>query len=119
MLKTRVITALILLALFLSALFLFPILGWAALVLVMVMQGTVEWTRLAKLSGKAANVYWWLTLALMLVIVWLDWQQPSRMFHLFIYAMSAILWVIVVPFWLIGGWHVSMLSSRKASCRTW
>ena len=108
MLKTRVITALILLTLFLFALFLLPLLGWAALVMVMVMQGTLEWIRLAKLSGKAANVYWWLTLALVLGMVWLDWLQPGWIviLHLFIYGMSALLWLIVVPFWLIGGWEV-------------
>ena len=55
MLKQRVITAIILLVLFLSALFSLPTPGWVVLVIVMVMQGTSEWVRLAKLSGKAAN----------------------------------------------------------------
>ena len=109
MLKTRVITAIILLALFLAALFLLPALGWAALIVVMVMQGTVEWAHLAKLSGKAANVYWWLTLALMLGLVWFDAYHSSgqqALLHLSIYAVSALLWLIIVPTWLIVGWKV-------------
>ena len=108
MLATRITTALILLILFLCALFYFSSLGWAALVVVMVMQGTLEWMRLAKLSEKAANAYWWLTLVLMLIIAWLDWQQPAWIAipHLFIYGASVMLWLIVVPFWLIGSWQV-------------
>ncbi len=107
MLKTRIVTATILLALFLLALFFLPPLGWAALVIVMVMQGTAEWARLSRLSGKAASVYWWLTLALMLLIVLLDMQYPDqpRLWHLYIYGVSALLWIFVVPAWLISGWQ--------------
>ena len=65
MLRQRVITAIILLALFLSALFFLPAMGWMVLVTVMVMQGTSEWARLAKLPSEVANGYWWLTLAVM------------------------------------------------------
>ena len=108
MLKTRIVTAIILLALFLAALFSLPGLGWAGLVVVMVMQGTAEWARLAKLQGRAASVYWWLTLALMLGIVWFDASHiPSlHVFpHLLVYTVSALLWLIVVPTWLIAGWQ--------------
>ena len=108
MLKTRIVTASILLALFLLALFFLPPLGWAVLVIVMVMQGTAEWARLSHLSGKAANVYWWLTLAVMLLIVWLDMQSPGQpgLWHLLIYGVSALLWIFVVPAWLISGWQM-------------
>ncbi len=90
MLKTRIVTASILLALFLLALFFLPSLGWAELVIVMVMQGTAEWARLSRLSGKAASVYWWLTLAVMLLIVWLDMQHPGQpgLWHLLIYGVG-------------------------------
>ncbi len=107
MLKTRAITAIILLALFLLALFFLPPLGWAVLVIVMVMQGIAEWAHLSRLSRKAANVYWWLTLAVMLLIVGLDMQYPSQpeVWHLLIYGVSALLWIFVVPAWLISGWQ--------------
>ncbi len=109
MLKQRVITALILLALFLSALFFLPTPGWVVLVIVMVMQGTSEWARLAKLSGKAANGYWWLTLAVMIGIAWFDASHTSTyqpMPHLLVYAVSVLLWLVVVPVWLMSGWQV-------------
>lgn len=108
MLKTRIVTAILLLALFLAALFSLPGLGWAGLVIVMVMQGTAEWARLAKLQGRSAIIYWWLTLAVMLGIVWFDATHiPSQQIfsHLLIYAVSALLWVFVVPTWLISGWQ--------------
>ncbi len=44
MLKQRVITAVILLVLFLLALFFLPDAGWAVLVIVMVSQGASEWS---------------------------------------------------------------------------
>ena len=108
MLRTRVTTACILLLLFLAALFLLPVVIWSALIIAVVMQGTLEWIRLAKLPGHATQVYWWLTLALMLAIVWLDWQHPEGKvsWHLLIYGLSALLWLIVVPVWLLAGWRV-------------
>ena len=108
MLKQRVITAVILLVLFLLALFLLPTLGWAALVVIIVMQGSLEWARLSRLSRKTVRAYLWLTLSLMLGIVWFDMQYPGQLksLHMLIYGMSALLWLIMVPLWLIARWHV-------------
>jgi len=104
MLKQRITTAIILLVLFLSALFFLPTSGWALLVIAMVMQGTSEWAHLAKLSGKAVNGYWWLTLAVMIGIVLLDINHTLP--HLPVYAVSVLLWLAVVPAWLLIGWKV-------------
>jgi phosphatidate cytidylyltransferase len=109
MLKSRVITALILLAVFLLSLFALPVAGWVALVILLVLQGTSEWARLANLSGGKANLFWWLTLLLMLGLVWFDAHHSSQqqtLAHLLVYAVSALLWVIIVPTWLIVGWKV-------------
>lgn len=113
MLKQRVITAIILLVLFLLALFALPDAGWAALVVVMVMQGTSEWSKLAKLGGSKATVYWGLTLAMMLGLVWFDaYHTPEQQAlpHVLVYALSAVLWLIVVPAWLMVGWKVEQPS---------
>ena len=72
MLRSRVLTAAILLALFLLALFALPVSGWAALVILMVLQGASEWARLAKLTGTKAKLFWVLTLLMMLGLVWFD-----------------------------------------------
>ncbi|RFC35573.1 MAG: phosphatidate cytidylyltransferase [Candidatus Nitrotoga sp. SPKER] len=108
MLKQRVITAAILLVLFLLALFLLPTLGWAALMIIMVMQASLEWARLAKLSKNTISVYLWLTLVVMLGIVGLDTQYPEQFesLHMLIYGMSALLWLVMVPLWLMARWHM-------------
>lgn len=109
MLKSRVITAFILLALFLTALFVLPVAAWVVLVIMMVLQGAAEWARLAKLPGRAATVYWAVTLLMLLGLVWFDASHTARQqvfLHLSVYAVSALLWLIIVPTWLITGWRV-------------
>lgn len=108
MLKQRVITAIILFALFLAALFGLPTAGWQALILVVMWQGAVEWARLSGLNGRAATAYWALTLALMAGMLWFDNSvAPERqnLLHLTWYAMAVLLWVLVVPAWLMLGWR--------------
>ena len=109
MLKSRIITAVILLAVLLAALFALPPLAWAALVAAMVMLGTVEWSRLSGLSGGQANAYRGLTLLLLLGLLWADAgaSEAQRLYlHLAVYAASALLWLVVVPAWLMAGWKV-------------
>ena len=108
MLKQRIITASILFVLFLAALFGLPTLGWQALVLVVMWQGAVEWARLSGLSGRAATVYWLLTLAMMAGMVWFDDSvalQQQTLLHLMWYILAVLFWVFVVPAWLIAGWR--------------
>ncbi len=109
MFKLRVITAVILAALLLLALFALPVSGWTALVILMVLQGTSEWARLSKLTGRPAQVFWGLTLIMMLGLIWFDAnhtvEQQTHM-HLLVYGVSALLWLLVVPTWLIAGWKV-------------
>jgi len=110
MLKSRVITAIVLLALLLAALFLLPPMAWALLVVVMVMQGTTEWSHLSKLEGRRASLYWWSTLLLMLGLVALDAYAAGTVnfyVHLAIYLVSALLWLVIVPTWLMVGWKVT------------
>jgi len=109
MLKSRVITAAVLLALLLAALFALPPFAWAALIVAMVMQGAAEWSRLSGLSGAKANAYWSLTLLLMLGLLWADAGAAEAQWlylHLAVYAVSALLWLIVVPAWLMAGWKI-------------
>jgi phosphatidate cytidylyltransferase len=108
MLKQRVITASILFVLFLAALFGLPTLGWQVLVLAVVWQGAVEWARLSGLNGRAATVYWLLSLAMMAGMVWFDRNVAIELqtwLHMLWYVPSVLLWVFVVPAWLIAGWR--------------
>src|SRR3989338_9046938 len=109
MLKSRVITAVLLLALLLLALFALPSVAWAMLIVVMVMLGAVEWARLSGLSGRKAILYPGLTLLLMLGLLWADAATGEALqayIHLAVYAVSSLLWLIIVPFWLVAGWKV-------------
>lgn len=106
MLKLRVITALILVLLFLGALFFLPTVAWTVLVVVIVLQGAVEWANLAKLSGLRATLFWLVTLLLMCALAWLGAAEQQAAAHLFVYAVSAFLWLIIVPTWLIASWKI-------------
>ena len=117
MLKSRVITAVILLVLLLLALFFLPDGGWAALVTVLVLQGASEWSRLARFSHKAANIFWGLTLVLMLGLIWFDASHTAEQLvfpHVSVYAVSALLWLAIVPAWLMAGWKIELPASDTA-----
>lgn len=109
MLKERVITAMVMLVLFLVALFTLPALAWSGLMIVMVAQGAAEWSRMAQLSSRTAKAYWWASILAMAALLWADTQlegQSKLLLHLTVYAFSALLWLIIVPTWLIASWKV-------------
>lgn len=109
MLKSRVITAVVLLALLLLALFALPSVAWTILIVVMVVQGAVEWARLSGYGGRKAMVYPALTLLLMLGLLWADAAASAAQqtfIHLAVYAVAALLWLMIVPVWLMAGWKV-------------
>ncbi len=109
MLKTRIMTAVILALLLLLVLFILPDTWWVGLAVVAVIQGTLEWSKLSRLSGRGAYIYTALTLLVMLALVWFDaahTEVEQVLPHLLVYAVSALLWLIVVPTWLIAGWKV-------------
>jgi phosphatidate cytidylyltransferase len=107
MLKSRVITASVMLALLLAALFGLPATGWVTLVIMLVLQASLEWARLSKMAGRSVTVYWVATLLFMLSLLWMDASPEGAEFaHLIIYSLAALLWIIVVPAWLIAGWKV-------------
>ncbi|MDD2775467.1 MAG: phosphatidate cytidylyltransferase [Gallionella sp.] len=109
MLKERAITAAIMLVLFLAALFALPDLAWLLLIVVMVAQGAAEWSRMAQLSGGLPKLYWWASVAAMTGLLWADSQltgQSQLLLHLSVYAFAALLWLFIVPTWMIVGWKV-------------
>jgi phosphatidate cytidylyltransferase len=109
MLKSRVITAVILLVLLLLAVFMLPDGGWAALVAVVVLQGAAEWSRMARFNHTTANIFWGLTLLMLLGLIWFDAShtpEQTLYTHVAVYTLSAVLWLVIVPAWLIAGWKV-------------
>jgi phosphatidate cytidylyltransferase len=108
MLKERVITASILFAVLLAAMFFLPALAWAILVIVLVWQGAVEWARLSSMAGRVASVYCALSVVLMAAMLWFDADaalEQVLVHHLIWYFFAVILWVLVVPTWMMVGWR--------------
>lgn len=103
MLKTRLLTALVLLTLFLGALFTLPPGWWRALVALVIAAGAWEWARLAGLNPVRAGFYVLTTLALgggASLLPFLPWR-------LLVYAAAAGFWLLLVPLWLLRHRRIS------------
>ena len=114
MLRTRVVTALVLLALFAPAIFVLPPLVWALLTLAAVAVAVLEWAALLGLprqAGALAAVGFAL-----LALAWLAGfgAQPARGAAVVVGAAATLWWVTVAPLRLAGrdigagGWPVAL-----------
>ena len=109
MLKTRVITALILLAVLLPILFLLPAMYIGAFFLVALLAAAWEWSRLlAPEAGRAAWLYALFCLAIILFL--LGMQNASWQFALLL--LAVIFWFFVAPFILAKGMNLSLEKLR-------
>ncbi len=101
MLKERVATAVVLLGVFLCAVFFLPTRQFAALVGCVVGVGAYEWGMLAGFRRGVRYVFCAVCLALFAAVVWvLQAIDPSRPEVASIYAVPALFWVLAVPVWL-------------------
>jgi phosphatidate cytidylyltransferase len=105
MLKTRVLTALVLLCLFLAAIFMLPPLGWVAFCALAVGAAAREW---AALAGLKAVSRWGLA-ALLAAGVAVLGGMPARwpQVEFAVFVASAVFWVVLSPLWLYQGWRLS------------
>ena len=111
MLKTRVITALVLLALVLPSLFFLPQAYWAILVALFIGVGAWEWGGLIGMGGAARSALG-VSLAALCAIVSL--LAPAAMgvgadglaapWVLLTYGVAAVFWCLVVPVWMAKKW---------------
>lgn len=104
MLKTRLLTAGVILPLFLSALFYLPDIFWVTLILGLTVIGAREWSRLTRLSVKHTIAFMLLTVLIggELVIFLRESMQIDVYTHDLItaYAISVIFWIIAAPLYL-------------------
>lgn len=113
MLKTRIVTAILLFAAFLCALFFLPPPGWIGVAGLVAAFASWEWGALMKQSGKTRLVLG----AVMVVVctgisvvfpsaVGLDNQFSEAAWHVgrWLYLPAAAFWLLVVPFWLRYRW---------------
>lgn len=106
MLKTRIITALALLACFIPALFFLSHPLWSGLMLILSLLALHEWANLIGLSKKQTQVYLLVSWVVAMLLMW----QMAINFHLFfinvlwLFVAAALFWVVCVPIWLARGW---------------
>jgi len=109
MLKTRVVTALILLAVLLPILFLLPAIYVGIFFLVALLAAAWEWSRLlAPKAGRSAWLYAFFCLAIFLFL--LGMQNTSWQFTLML--LAVLFWFFVAPFILGRGMNLSLEKLR-------
>lgn len=109
MLKTRIITALVILPILLVALFALPNLVWALFTLGIVLAATWEWSRLSQMTGPVAIGYQLLTAAASVAVLlsYINGSVGGIAFEQFKwvgFSLAAIFWLLVVPVWLGRTW---------------
>lgn len=132
MLKTRVITALVLMALLLPSIFLLPQASWAILVAAFIGVAAWEWGALLGWSGRARRILGGLT-ALLCTGLALRFPDalgagqavdPAQTWVLAFYGVSALFWCLLIPLWLrkkwaLGGGVVGVLVGAVVLLPTW
>ena len=109
MLKTRVITALVLLAVLLPILFLLPPVYIGVFFLAALMTAAWEWSRLlAPEAGRAAYLY--AIFCLMIILFLLGMQNANWQFALLL--LAVIFWFFIAPFILAKGMNLSLQKLR-------
>jgi phosphatidate cytidylyltransferase len=105
MLKTRVVTALVLFVLFLAALVWLAPRAWAVFAGVLVVPAAWEWARLIKLGRTLCGLYVVLVAVLCALLYgWAHTDTGAYALHTAVYLLAALFWVAVVPLWLWRSW---------------
>jgi len=132
MLKTRVITALVLLTLLLPSLFLLPQAQWALLLAAVVGVGAWEWGALLgwpegrrRLLGVAVAIICAVVSLLAPEVIGAgEVFAPAPRWVLVVYGLAAMFWFVVIPLWLrakwaLGGGLIGLLVGALVLFPTW
>ncbi|MBE0614175.1 MAG: phosphatidate cytidylyltransferase [Burkholderiales bacterium] len=107
MLKTRLITAFVMLVVFLGALFWLPSRAWAVFAGVLVIPAAWEWGKLIKLRPATCGLYVVLVGAVCASLA--AWEQGGNQtlrdeVQIAVYICASLFWLLVVPLWLWRSW---------------
>jgi phosphatidate cytidylyltransferase len=109
MLKTRVLTAAVLIPAVLAALFLLPPGLWALVTLAVVAIGAHEWSTLAAFNRHMRMIFIGITMVLGLALLFAPTAGFERGWPdavvLVVCGMAALFWAVVAPFWVAGRWR--------------
>ncbi|MDF0606236.1 phosphatidate cytidylyltransferase [Neisseriaceae bacterium TC5R-5] len=101
MFKTRLLTALVLLPLMLSALFMLPSYAWAVFSGALVLLALWEFSRMSGIVGGQQRAYLGLT-ALLAVLIWHSDMHLGGIEHWLV----LFFWLLLVPCWLAKRWPI-------------
>ena len=105
MLKTRLITSILLMLMLLGSLYLFSDIGWALVTLIVVVMGAWEWAALARLGIQAKIGFTGLFASfgmLMMPGVW-PLALENFQFQILFWGLiaSVLFWLVLAPLWLL------------------
>ena len=110
MLKTRVLTAAVLLAVLLPALFLLPGNGWVAFCALLLGIAAWEWGALAGLAAAGRSIYTAFVIGLFVLPEVLEVSRADGLYApIWIYCAAALFWIILVPLWM---WRRPQMDGR-------
>lgn len=109
MLKTRVLTSVVLMAGFLAAVFLLPAIYWAFLMLIFISIAFWEWAGMAAFNKSWRMIYVAIIAILGAVVTLADDMampalQPQVMFYSIL--LAVFFWLILTPAWLIARFQI-------------
>jgi len=108
MLKTRVLTAAVLIPAVLAALFLLPPVGWGILMLAIITLAAHEWARLGGFAKSAQRLFAAATLVIGAALLFSAAAGFARGWpDILVFAVcgiAALFWIVVAPPWVVARW---------------
>jgi phosphatidate cytidylyltransferase len=115
MLKTRIITALILVAGFIPALFKLPNIYWAIATLLVTLLALREWASMVGFNKILINGYLAISLLLGIFVLLRLYNNNTHHFFfqsLLIFSVATFFWVFVVPIWLAKQFRLNNIIAK-------
>lgn len=110
---SRVLTAILLLAVFVPAVLWAPAWLWSILVAGVVGMAAYEWARLSRFPPLSARIYAVLLMFCAMVLPYaLGAGWPG--FQMALIALAVAFWLFIAPLWLLGLWHANWAFLRAA-----
>lgn len=110
MLKTRALTAAVLLAVFGSALFFLPQLGWIVFCAALLGIAGWEWAALAALAPVGRSIYAAFLVLVFVSPLYAQGVAPSGLYGpVWVYGVSGLFWILLAPLWI---WRSHLVPSQ-------
>jgi len=110
MLKTRVITALVMLPIVLMALFWLPAWAWAIATLGLALIALWEWSRFCRLTPRQTSAYLAVSsfASAAIAVAYLNGRLLGAPFEVIaraVFMFAIVFWLLIVPLWLVMTWR--------------